>query len=134
MARHQHTAKCDRCGRTRRFRSAESAAKAAPHGRVCAAAIRREAREHALDELNAGQREKALEIVADGGVQRISDRVFLVISGLGGDVYRTCAAGNCNCAWGLRRKSALTKPCAHVGAVRLFGVTSRRAAAMTLAA
>jgi len=117
----QEIHRCNRCHRILRA----TASVTSGYGPGCRAVIRREAREHALDELNDKQRSKALEIVADGGVQRISDRVFLVIAGLGDQVYRTCVNGSCNCAWGLRRKSALTKPCAHVGAVRLFGVITR---------
>ena len=121
----EHTAKCQACGRVRRFRSAEAAESAKPAGRVCRAKMAREAREHALDGLNDKQCEKALEIVAEGGVQRTGNpRVFLVISALGGEVYKTHVNGNCTCKWGLNRKSALVKPCAHTGAVRLFAAAS----------
>lgn len=120
------TARCLRCGR--RLKSARSVA--ASYGPGCRARIRREAREHALDGLNDRQRDKALEVVSDGGVVRSGHKgVWLVASGDGSQVYRATVNGNCSCAWGVRRTSAMTKPCAHVGAVRLVQVPCRRSLA-----
>jgi hypothetical protein len=121
----EHTAKCQACGRVRRFRSAAAMLAAKPTGRVCAAKIRNAALGAAFDGLNEKQCEKALEIVAEGGVQLTGNpRVFLVIAVLGAEVYKTHVNGNCTCRWGLNRKSALVKPCAHTGAVRLFAAAS----------
>ena len=118
------TIRCLRCGR--KIRAAKSVA--ASFGPGCRAAIRREAREHALDGLNGRQRDEAVEIVADGGVVPSAHKgVWLVASGDGTQVYRTTPTGQCNCKWGLKTLAA--HPCKHVGAVRLVQVTSRRSIA-----
>lgn len=116
--------RCLRCGRKIRA----TASLKAQYGGGCRAAIRREAREHALDGLNGRQRDEAIEIVADGGVIPSAHKgVWLVTSGDGSQVYRTTPAGQCNCKWGL--KNLAGRPCKHVGAVRLVQVTSRRSMA-----
>ena len=116
--------RCQRCHRI--LRSAASII--ARYGKSCLTAIRREAREHALDGLNERQRDQALEIVTDGGVVPSAHKgVWLVTSGDGSQVYRTTPNGQCNCNWGLRTRPV--KPCKHVGAVRLVQVTSRRSLA-----
>jgi hypothetical protein len=99
---------------------------AAGVGRGCAAKIRQAAREHALEGLTEKQAAEAVEIVADGGVIEAREGVFRVVSGDGSQSYITTPDGHCNCRWGLRRTSADTKVCKHVGAVRLVQVTPRR--------
>jgi hypothetical protein len=116
-------ARCLRCGR--KLTSAKSVA--AKFGKGCAAKIRQAARETALEGLNEKQRDKALEIVADGGaVPSNREGVWHVTSGDGSQAYLTTRDGHCNCRWGLRRVSAETKVCAHVGAVRLVALRPSR--------
>ena len=103
------TVKCRKCQRP--LRSASSVA--AKIGPRCAAI------EAATEGLNAKQAEKALELVADGGVVKIRKNVFAVAAGEGEGHYLTALTGQCNCAWGLKRTSAEKKTCAHVGAAIL---------------
>lgn len=113
--------RCHRCRRV--LKSAASIA--AGIGRGCAAKIRQAAREHALDGLTEKQADEAREIVADGGVIEARENVFRVVSGDGAQSYIATPDGHCNCKWGLRRTSADTKVCKHVGAVRLVLVPRR---------
>ncbi|HMG63714.1 MAG TPA: DUF6011 domain-containing protein [Streptosporangiaceae bacterium] len=116
-------ARCLRCRRV--LKSARSVADG--YGKGCAAKIRQAAREAALDGLNDRQRDKALEIVTDGGaVPSSREGVWHVTSGDGSQAYLTTGDGHCNCKWGLRRDSADTKVCAHVGAVRLVALRPSR--------
>ena len=115
--------RCLRCHRV--LKSARSVV--AMLGRGCAAKIRQAARETALEGLNEKQRDKALEIVADGGaVPSNREGVWHVTSGDGSQAYLTTGDGHCTCKWGLRRVSAETKVCAHVGAVRLVALRPSR--------
>lgn len=118
-APHVHCLRCDRPLRS-------AAGRTARYGSGCLARIRREAREHALDGLTDKQREEALEIAADGGAVQVREGVWQVTSGDGSQVYLSTPDGHCNCRWGQRRTSALTKVCKHVGAVRLVAITPRR--------
>lgn len=119
----QHEVRCLRCHRV--LKAARSVA--AMLGKGCAAKIRQAARETALEGLNAAQRDKALEIVSDGGaVPSNREGVWHVTSGDGSQAYLTTGDGHCNCRWGLRRVSADTKVCAHVGAVRLVALQPSR--------
>jgi hypothetical protein len=116
-------AHCLRCGR--KLTSTKSIAD--KFGKGCAAKIRQAARETALEGLNDKQRDKALEIVSDGGaVPSNREGVWHVTSGDGSQAYLTTGDGHCNCKWGLRRVSADTKVCAHVGAVRLVALRPSR--------
>lgn len=101
--------KCRHCKRPLRA-AASVAAKIGPR---CAAI------EAATEGLNVKQAEKALELVADGGVVKVRKNVFAVTAGEGEGHYLTALTGQCNCAWGLRRTSAEKKTCAHVGAAKL---------------
>jgi Family of unknown function (DUF6011) len=103
------TVKCRRCKRA--LTSASSIA--ARVGPRCAAI------EAATEGLNAGQAEKAIELVADGGVAKVRDGVYRVCSGDGESAYLTALTGQCSCAWGLKRTSAAKKACAHVAAAIL---------------
>lgn len=101
--------KCSRCKRA----LTSAASVAAQIGPRCAAI------EAATKGLNARQAEKAIELVADGGVVKVRKNVFAVTAGEGEGHYLTALTGQCNCAWGLRRASAEKKACAHVGAAIL---------------
>jgi hypothetical protein len=117
------TARCLRCGR--KLTAVKSVADR--YGKGCAAKIRRAARESALEGLNDAQRDKALEIVSDGGaVPSNREGVWHVTSGDGSQAYLTTGDGHCNCRWGLRRTSVDIKVCAHVGAVRLVALRPSR--------
>lgn len=101
--------KCRNCKRPLR----SAASRAAGIGPRCAAI------EAAFDGLNGKQRDKARDLIADNGVVKIRKGVYKVAANDGGAFYLTSVHGPCDCGWGLRRKSATTKPCAHVGAARL---------------
>ena len=85
--------------------------------------------EAATEGLNAKQAEKAIELVADGGVVKVRENVFAVTAGEGEGHYLTALTGQCNCPWGLRRTSAEKKTCAHVGAAILKARPALRLAA-----
>jgi hypothetical protein len=103
------TVKCRHCKRP--LRAAGSVA--AGIGPRCAAI------EAATKGLNAKQAEKAIELVADGGVVKIRKGVYAMPSSDGEGRYLTSVKGICNCPWGVKRTSAEKKPCAHVGAAIL---------------
>jgi len=114
-----------RCRRCRRPLHT-STARALGVGARCAAI------EAALAGLDSRQQEKALEAIADRAVIRTSrPGIANVVSEDGAEVHVTSAAGNCTCAYGVRRMSAVTKTCWHVGAVRL-DMASRLTASRTL--
>lgn len=82
-----HTAKCQECGRTRYFRSAEAAANAAPAGRICRARIR-QAAAGAQNAIKPDQYAKAIELIEDGGIVRTSrDGMFAATASDGTTVY-----------------------------------------------
>jgi len=74
-----HTAKCLTCGRIRRFRSAEAAAKAAPSGRICRMKLRLAAIAEAVKGFAATQVEKARELIADGEFS-VEDAMFVQVA------------------------------------------------------
>ena len=118
-----HTAKCLRCGRVRRFRTAEAAAHAAPHGRVCAMRVRLAAMTEAVKGFAATAIEKAQQLIADGGIIATKRAgVFQAVSSSGTDTYLVHSAV-CNCPAGLRGRQ-----CYHLAAARVLTVTSRKAA------
>lgn len=101
--------KCSRCKRA----LSSAASVAAQIGPRCAAI------EAATEGLNAKQAEKAIELVADGGVVKVRKGFYRVCSGDGESAYLTALTGQCSCGWGLKRTSAMKKTCAHVGAAIL---------------
>lgn len=103
--------KCSRCKRA--LRSASSiAAKIGPR---CAAI------EAATEGLNAKQLDKMAQLILDKAIVATSRKGVYHVVNEAGDVERICHVnGNCTCEWGMRRKSALTKVCYHVGAARLL--------------
>jgi hypothetical protein len=103
--------KCSRCKRT--LRSASSiAAKIGPR---CAAI------EAATEGLNAKQVDKMAQLLIDKAIVATNRKgVYHVVNEAGEVVHRVHVNGNCTCEWGLRRKSADTKPCYMVGAARLL--------------
>lgn len=100
---------CRRCHRTLR----SAASKLAGVGPRCAAI------EAATEGLNAKQANKALELIADGGVAKVREGVYRVTSTDGSASYLTSVNGNCTCAHGLRRTSGTAKTCYHAAAVKL---------------
>jgi len=111
MTNTEAPAQCRRC---KRHNLRTPASRALGIGPRCAAI------EAALAGLDAKQQDKALEAIADGAVIRTSrPGIAHVVSEDGAEVHVTSAAGNCTCAYGVRRMSAVTKTCWHVGAVRL---------------
>lgn len=96
-----HTAKCQSCGRTRRFRTAEAAASAAPAGRICRARAR-DAAAAAEGNVKPGQHAKAVELIEDGGIVRTSrPGVYAATSSDGTAIYVVdTSAGTCTCKAG----------------------------------
>ncbi|MFD5245024.1 DUF6011 domain-containing protein [Amycolatopsis sp. NPDC058340] len=91
------TTRCTRCGRV--LRSTTSIARG--YGRTCGARIAAAAK---LAAHKPAQVEKAVELIADGGlvlVRRRRTPVFAVVASNGVDRYLT-AAQACNCKAGLR--------------------------------
>jgi hypothetical protein len=133
----EHTAKCLTCGRVRRFRSAEAAAKAAPSGRICTMKLRLAAMAEAVRGFTAEPVAKIREALADGAAVLISrPGVYRVVSSARPrkdgtceppSVYLASVNGNCNCAWGTRRTSATARPCYHVGIARVDDATRKAA-------
>lgn len=103
------TATCRRCRAT----LTSPASVAAGIGPRCAAL------EAAMQGLSDRQRDKALEVLADGGVARVRDGVYRVSATSGEESYLVTLDGHCTCRWGACRVSALSKTCYHVAAARL---------------
>lgn len=104
MAATTTTHRCTRCGRI--LRSAASIARS--YGRGCQAKIRAAAKAKAVAEFKPATVEKAEQLIADRGIVAIRTRrtpVFRVVASNGGATYLT-APQACNCAAGLRSKSA----------------------------
>lgn len=114
------TAEPVKCRRCKRPLTASASAGIGPR---CAAI------EAATQGLKPEQAEKALELVADGGVVKVRKSVYAVASGDGERTYLACVNGNCTCAWGLKRTSAMKKTCAHVAAA-ILKARPRRALAL----
>jgi hypothetical protein len=98
----EHTSKCLRCGRTRRFHSAQAAAAAKPYGRICGALVRAAAIAEVVRGFKDAQVEKARELITDGGLVPLRAGIFRSVSSDGERTYLTAATGQCNCAAGLR--------------------------------
>jgi len=99
---------CTRCGR--RLTSAKSVALG--RGPRCEAAVQREAKACAA---KSEQLAKALELLADGGVETLRPgRVWLVVASNGVDRYRTAPMA-CTCPAGVRGRT-----CYHQLAVGLL--------------
>jgi hypothetical protein len=99
--------KCSRCKRN----LTSLASRLAGKGARCAA----------IDAATAGlkpeQADKALELIADGGIAKVRKGVYRVTSSDGESTYLTSVTGSCNCPHGLRAKTVAR--CYHVAAVRL---------------
>lgn len=118
-----YTAKCLNCGRTRHFRSAAAAAGAAPNGRMCGAKIRKAATEAALAGFTPGQRAKASELIADGGLVPTSRPGVYRASSSNGDVTYLVHIAVCACPAGLHERA-----CYHRAAVAIVQASARKAA------
>ena len=121
----EHTAKCLNCGRTRHFRSAAAAAKAAPHGRICRVKVRLAALNEAIRGFAQRQVDAAREMIADGCfVPTSRPGVFRVVSSDGERTY-LAHPETCNCPSGLRRLTACT--CKHSLGARILVATAKAA-------
>jgi hypothetical protein len=102
--------RCERCHRP----LTSPASRARGKGDRCAAI------EAAFDGLSDKQRDKARQLIIDGGVTRTSRKgIALVPSDETGGHYITSVTGHCTCAYGVRRKTAMAKTCYHVAVVVL---------------
>ena len=124
MTTTEHTAKCLRCGRVRHFRSADAAAKAAPHGRICAMRIRLAAINEAVKGFASAQVDKARELISDGGlIPPGRPGVFRAVSSKGDGTYLTHPA-TCSCPAAKRGKAT---PCYHSLGARILVATAKAA-------
>lgn len=115
MSNAEHTAKCLRCGRVRRFRTAEAAQRANPVGRICAARIRLAAMAEAVKGFAAAQVDKARELIADGGIIPTNrPGVFRAVSSKGDGPYLVHSA-MCSCPAALHERQ-----CYHLAAARIL--------------
>jgi hypothetical protein len=111
------TITCRRCHRE--LRSASS--------RILGVGPRCAAIEAATEGLSAKQVDKMTQLILDGAIVATSRKgVYRVVNEAGETVHLCHVNGNCTCEWGLRRKSADTKPCYMVGAARLLATPSIR--------
>jgi hypothetical protein len=110
----QHTAKCQSCGRIRRFGSAGTAATAQPYGRTCLRKIRAAAVDAALEGFTPAQRDKAAELIADGGLVPTSRPGVYRASGSKGDVTYLVHSAVCSCPAALHGRD-----CYHLLAARI---------------
>ena len=122
MRTNQTPAKTATCRRCRATLTAQASV-----AQGIGAALRRV--EAATEGLNAAQQAKALELVADNGVTPVRGGVYQVTSADGSATYLTAVTGQCTCAWGCRRTSAMAKTCYHVAAVKLTARPRLRLAA-----
>ena len=110
-----------RCKRCRRPLTSASSV-ALGYGPRCAAITA------AVKGLKPEQAEKVLEVISDGGVVATGRKgVYRVSSSKGDAAYLAHLNGNCTCAYGLRRTSAMSKTCFHVAAARLAAKPRRTA-------
>jgi hypothetical protein len=102
--------RCERCHRP--LKSASS--------RILGIGPRCAAIKAATEDLKPEQADKALELIADGGiVPTAHEGVYRVSSSKGDVVYLAAVTGQCSCAYGLRRLSGTAKTCYHVAGARL---------------
>lgn len=106
------TTKCRRCHRV--LRSAESIAR--QMGRTCARRVRQEsAAKSILVEFTPVQVEKVRELLADGGIARVTRHLYLAVASNGTDRYEVdTTAASCTCKAGERGVR-----CYHLGAALL---------------
>jgi hypothetical protein len=101
MTTAEHTAKCQSCGRVRRFSSAAALASAPASGRICRAKIRRTVTAVA-GAMKPEQHAKMTELIEDGGIVPVSrPGVYAATSSGGSTVYVVnVGAGSCTCRAG----------------------------------
>ena len=116
-----HTAKCLRCGR--KLTAPRSIADS--YGKTCKTRIRKAAIETALAGFTPAQREKAAELIADGGLVPTSRPGVYRTAGSKGDVTYLTHSAVCTCPAGLHERA-----CYHLLAVRVVEAvaTARKAA------
>jgi hypothetical protein len=95
-----HTSKCLRCGRTRRFHSAQAAAAAKPYGRICGALVRAAAIAEVVKGFKDAQVEKARELISDGGLVPLRAGIFRAANSAGDGSYLV-ARQACACPAGI---------------------------------
>lgn len=117
------TAKCLHCGRTRRFATAQAAAKSSAYGRICRMRIAAAAMAGAVKHFAAAAIEKAKQLISDGGIVPTGrEGVYRTVSSTGGEFYLT-APSACNCPAGRH-----DRVCYHRAAATMLAVSTRRAA------
>lgn len=107
---------CIRCGRKLTAR----ASVARQMGRGCRAIVRAAALAEALKGFTEAQAEKAVQLIADGGIVAIREGIYRVAASAGDAFYMVAATGNCNCPAGLRSKA-----CYHFAAARVMAASTR---------
>lgn len=107
----QEPVRCLKCRRILRNASPDGL------GPKCRRMVRRTARISPPAAYKPCQLAKAMELLEMGGLVPLrTNRVFLVVSDDGEEIYRTAATGQCNCPAGLRA----TSPCYHSAAAHLL--------------
>jgi SWIM zinc finger len=117
----EHTAKCQTCGRVRRFSSAAALASAAPSGRICRAKTR-----HLVaivaDAMKPEAHAKMTELIEDGGIVPVSrPGVYAATSSDGSTVYVVSVNdGTCTCKAGQNGRD-----CYHLSAALVLDAARR---------
>jgi hypothetical protein len=107
---HSEPARCLKCRRLLRRPSPDG------YGPKCRRKVRRTARTSGAPGYHSWQITKAVELLEIGAVIPLrQNRIFLVVSDDGSEVYRTAATGQCNCPAGLRA----TSRCYHAAAAAI---------------
>ncbi|MFD4315027.1 hypothetical protein [Streptomyces sp. NPDC058548] len=110
-----HPTRCLKCRRVLRNPSADGL------GPKCRRMVRKAARVSPPAAYKPYQLAKAVELLEMGGLVPLrTNRVFLVVSDDGTEIYRTAATGQCNCPAGLRA----TSPCYHSAAAALLATAT----------
>jgi len=76
--------------------------------------------EAAFNGLSDKQRDKARQLIVDGGVVKVRKGIYRAAAEDGGAVHTASVNGNCTCEWGRRRVSATAKTCYVVAVARLM--------------
>jgi hypothetical protein len=120
-----HTAKCQTCGRIRRFSSAAALASAPASGRICRTKIRRTVAIVA-DAMKPEQHAKMTELIEDGGIVPVSrPGVYAATSSDGSTVYVVNVnESTCTCKAGQNGRD-----CYHLAAALVLDAARRLLAA-----
>ena len=120
----EHTAKCQSCGRVRRFRSAAAALAAPASGRVCIAKVRKTVAIVA-EAMKPEQHAKMADLIEDGGIVPVSrPGVYAATSSDGTTVYVVNVNdGSCTCL-----AAQHGRDCYHLAAALVLSAAIRKAA------